>query len=93
MTDPDPPVLVRVSQEMLVLLKDGSPSPVVILGVREHDDGTYEMVLQSPDRDEMVEREAIEELVAQVRAFFTGGDYSGLFGAYKRVNVALGESR
>jgi hypothetical protein len=41
-------VLVRVSPEILELLKDGESSPVVILRIRELDDGTHEMILANP---------------------------------------------
>jgi hypothetical protein len=44
-------VLVRVSREILALLKTGGVKPVVMLGVHDLGDGTYEMVLQEPPRD------------------------------------------
>lgn len=43
-------VLVRVAPEILELLKDGTASPVVILGVNEMGDGTHEMILRSVEQ-------------------------------------------
>jgi hypothetical protein len=43
------PVLVRVGAEILEHLKTGDVEPVVILGVREAGDGTYDMTLKVPD--------------------------------------------
>lgn len=56
-------VLVRVSDEILALLKDGRVSPVVVLGVEELADGTYDVILQTPQ----VTAEMIEQGTAEVR--------------------------
>lgn len=41
-------ILVRVAPEILKLMKDGDVEPVVILGVEEQPDGTYDMTLMKP---------------------------------------------
>jgi hypothetical protein len=52
MTDPQPParpsdaILVRVMPEILEHMKAGDVEPVVILGVEELPDGTYDMTLK-----------------------------------------------
>lgn len=52
-TDPLPrpsgPVLVRVSPEILERMKSGDIEPVVVMGIEEQDDGTYDMTLKRPD--------------------------------------------
>jgi hypothetical protein len=50
-TLPDRSVLVRVSPEILALMKDGEFEPVVILSVRDLGDGTHEMILREPPRE------------------------------------------
>jgi hypothetical protein len=42
-------VLVRVAPEILEHLKTGDVEPVVILGVQEAGDGTYDMTLKTPE--------------------------------------------
>jgi hypothetical protein len=57
-------ILVRVAPEILKLMKDGDAEPVVILGVDEQPDGTYDMTLAKPaiveERDRY--REALKEI-------------------------------
>lgn len=45
---PSEPILVKVAPEILEHMKTGDVEPVVILGVEEQDDGTYDMTLMNP---------------------------------------------
>jgi hypothetical protein len=63
-------VLVRVGPEVLAKLKTGGVEPVVILGVTELEDGTYDMTLMTPDvvTENRRLREALLEIAQKAQA-------------------------
>ncbi len=57
--DPDPAalvpdeILVACSPEMLVQLALNEPEPIVMLGIRERDDHSFELLARRPSRQEL----------------------------------------
>lgn len=73
---PDRSISVRVAPEILAHMKTGTVEPVVILGVQDCGDGTYDMTLMTPEivvelDDLKAENERLREALA--------GDVSAIY--------------
>lgn len=66
MTPPEPAVMVRASPEILEQLAAGTVEPVVMLGIRQEPDGTYELILKAVDQD-LTKLHRFEEALRTIR--------------------------
>lgn len=96
-------VLVRVSPEILDQLAEGTSEPVVLLGIQRLEDGTYDMVLRSVDRD-LTKLNRYDSALRTIRGpedrggwievyRKAGGGYEGLQAIAEAALAASGRSR